>query len=55
MPIIKPPNAIAGVSLSFLKVVTLWVATMRITKKITPMDMRPSAMIAPMESEPFKP
>ncbi len=45
----------AGVSLSFLKVFTLCVATIRMTKNSTPMPMRPQAMRAPMESPAFRP
>ena len=45
----------AGVSFSSLKVFTLWVTTIRMTKNSTPMPMRPQAMRAPMESPAFRP
>ena len=45
----------AGVSFSFLNVSTLPVANIKMTKKITPMPMRPQAMRAPMESPAASP
>ena len=45
----------AGVSFSSLKVFTLWVTTIRMTKNSTPMPMRPQAIRAPMESPAARP
>ena len=55
MPMARPPSAMAGVSLSSLNTRCLCVRHSRMTKNTTPMAMRPMAISAPTESEPFRP